>query len=286
MKFGLSGLLFPHLAVERVISNIGALGADYIELIFDLPNLPPGFDLGGLPRLRKLVDAYGLGVSIHGPIWDLNPSSWIPQVRELALKYMRKSIDVCSALGGEIVVVHPGRCPFPQVAGFLSPAKDRFLSFTRKALKHARSRGVRLALENFPSNAEFPYSSPEEMLPLVQELDGLGITFDVGHAFLNKRWQKLSSPEKRIAREIELVGKYIVNIHLHDNHGERDDHLPPGEGVINFRPIITAMKKVGYDGLVTVELHRIGTKDPKETGRTGLKRARELFRAGTPPPQL
>lgn len=278
MKFGLSGLLFPHATVEEVISNIGRLGADHAELIFDLPNFTPDFSLRKLPGLRKLVDSYGLNISIHAPIWDLNPISWHAAVRGLALKYMQKSIEVCSALGGEIVVVHPGRCPFPQEERFLKPAQERFLNFIKCSLKYSRSRGVKLTLENFPMTTEFPYSSPQEMLPLVKELDGLGITFDLGHAFLNKTWQKLSSPERRIAEEIKMVGKYIANIHFHDNRGERDEHLPPGEGRINFSPIIRALKGIGYCGWITVELHKISTKDPVETGMIGLEKTRELFR--------
>lgn len=278
MKFGLSGLLFPHLNVEKVISNIGELGADHAELIFDLPNFTPEFSLSKLPGLRKLVESYGLSISIHGPIWDLNPISWHTAIRALAIKYLKKSMDVCSALGGEIIVVHPGRCPFPQEKRFLLPAKKHFLDFIKSSLKYARKKEVKLTLENFPMSTEFPYSSPQEMLSLVKEVDGLGITFDVGHAFLNKTWQKLNSPEKRIAEEIKLVGEYIANIHFHDNKGERDDHLPPGEGIINFSAITKAIKEIGYSGWITAELHKTGAKDPMEIGRTGLKKTRELLK--------
>ncbi|MEM2890604.1 MAG: sugar phosphate isomerase/epimerase [Candidatus Hadarchaeum sp.] len=277
MKFGLSGLLFPHLDTEEVISSIGKLGADHAELIFDLPNFTPDFSLNKLPKLRKLVDSYGLAISIHGPIWDLNPISWHATVRGLALKYLKKSIDVCKALGGEIIVLHPGRCPFPHEERFLLSAQKRFLNFIKSSLRYARNQDVTLTLENFPMSTEFPYSSPQEMLPLVKEFEDLRITFDVGHAFLNKTWQKLSSPEKRVAEEIKMVGECITNIHFHDNRGERDDHLPPGKGIINFTPIVKALKKIDYHGWVTIELHKTG-KDPMEMGRIGLEKTRELFR--------
>ncbi|MGQ9788155.1 MAG: sugar phosphate isomerase/epimerase family protein [Candidatus Hadarchaeaceae archaeon] len=278
MKFGLSGLLFPHTDIEKAILTIGELGADHAELIFDLPNFTPEFGLGKIPRLRKLVDSQGLDISIHGPIWDLNPNSWHTIVRRLALKYMQKSIDLCSALGGEIVVVHPGRCPFPQEERFLKPAQERFLNFIKSSLNYAKNRGVKLTLENFPISTEFPYSSPREMLSLVKKFDGLGITFDVGHAFLNKTLQKLSSPERRIGAEIKMIRKYIINIHFHDNRGERDEHLPPGDGRINFRPIVRAIRDIGYLGWITIELHKTGTKDPAEIGRAGLEKTRELFK--------
>jgi len=283
MRFGLSGLLFPHLPLEDAVTSIGELGADCAELIFDIPHFPK-FDLSELKKIRKLIDHYGLEISIHGPIWDLNPASWHREVRVLALKYMKRSIDICSALAGEIVVFHPCRCPYPQVGKLLAVAKEWFLDFTSKSVKYAKEHGVKLALENFPNNAEYPYSSPQEMLPLVNRLDGLGITFDIGHAFLNKRWQKIKAPERKIAEEIKLVGEHILHIHLHDNNGSRDEHLLPGDGRINFRPIVKALREASYDRWIMVELHRTETHEPGATGRIGLKRARELFRAGTPPP--
>ena len=45
MKIGLSGLLFPRVAVEDAISNVAELGADCVEVIFDMPHFPPDFDM-------------------------------------------------------------------------------------------------------------------------------------------------------------------------------------------------------------------------------------------------
>ena len=278
MKIGLSGLLFPRVAVEEAISSVAELGADCVEIIFDIPHFLPEFDMKGLAKIRKVVDSCGLEVSVHGPIWDINPASYYDEVRALAFRQIRRSIETCDALGGEIVVMHPGRCPTPHLERQMSMAKIRFINFTSECLKYAKKRGVKLSLENFSLSNEHPYSYPRQMITLARELEGLGITFDVGHAFIGKRREKASEPEKKIAEEIKLVGRHLTHVHIHDNHGEWDEHLPPGEGDINFGPIVKALKGIHYDGRIIVELHNPAMRKPMEVGRVGLKNVRELLR--------
>lgn len=236
--------------------------------------------MGRLRKLRKLVDSLGLEVSVHGPIWDMNPASYYSEVRDLAFRQLKKAIDTCSHLGGEIVVMHPGRCPTPQLEKTLSAAKSRFVNFTSEVLRYAKESGVKLTLENFPLSDEVPYSYPRQMITLARKLDGLGITFDIGHAFIGKCRQKVRDPEREIAEEIKLVGKYLTNVHIHDNHGGWDEHLPPGEGDINFRPLVRALKELNYDGRIIAELHNPHLRKPMEVGRAGLKTVRELLRTG------
>lgn len=277
MKIGLSGLLFYRITVEEAVSHIAGLGADCVEIIFDVPHFPPRFSMDKLRGLKKTVDSCGLEISVHGPIWDFNPASWHQEIRSLALKKMKQSIDVCRALGGDIVVMHPGRCPIPQINKLLRMTKAWFVDFTSECLKHAKSHDIKLALENFPTNSEHPYSSPNDMVALVRKLDGLGIAFDVGHAFLHKRRENISSPEKKIAEEIKLIGEHLIHVHIHDNHGSWDEHLIPGDGVTDFRPIVKALREINYNGRIIAELHNPYTKRPMEVGRDGLKKVRRLF---------
>jgi sugar phosphate isomerase/epimerase len=55
-------------------------------------------------------------------------------------------------------------------------------------------------------------------------------------------------------RFIEAFADRIGHIHVSDNFGKEDNHLPIGSGSIEFAKILTALKKTGYDGTVTFEV--------------------------------
>ena len=60
-----------------------------------------------------------------------------------------------------------------------------------------------------------------------------------------------------LREDLESVGKncagLISNIHVSDNHGEREEHLPPGEGIIDFPAALRAMIDAGYKGPCNLE---------------------------------
>ena len=67
---------------------------------------------------------------------------------------------------------------------------------------------------------------------------------DVGHAFL------LGDT----AEAIETASDYLITTHLHDNGGQRDDHLVPFQGTIDWAATIMAFEKIGYDGVLMFEV--------------------------------
>ena len=278
MKIGLSNLQFPRIPVEEAIKRVAELGADCIEIVFDVPHFPPKFDMKKLRGLRRLINSHGLDVSVHSSVWDINAASYYGPIRSLTMKQIKRSIDACGILEGDIVVVHPGRCPMPEMDKLLSMAKKWFIDLTSECLNYAKKRDIKLTLENFSLLANYPYSHPKEMVALARKLGGLGITFDIGHAYLGKHMERMIAPEQKIASEIKLVREYLTHVHIHDNHGEKDEHLPPGEGDINFKPIMRALKEINYGGRLILELWRPRLKRPMEVGRIGLKNTRELLK--------
>ncbi|HID61063.1 MAG TPA: sugar phosphate isomerase/epimerase [Hadesarchaea archaeon] len=116
MKLGLSSLLFVRNTIEEAIRINSELGAECVEIIYDVPHFPPNYDLRKLASIKELLGSYGLGVSVHGSFWDLNPASHHRKLWELSLEQMRKSIDACRMLGGG-----DNRCAFRKVSGARSP---------------------------------------------------------------------------------------------------------------------------------------------------------------------
>jgi len=274
MKLGLSSLLFPRASIEEMVKLSAKLGVESVEIIFDVPHFLPEFDMREVKDLRELINLYELEVAVHASIWDINPASHHREVRKLAIAQVKKSIDVCRRLGGEVVVVHPGHCPIREVEELLKGARDRYREFVEECWKHARGQGITFTVENI-DRADFPYSTVDEIKQLAEEFDGLGITFDIGHAYLARRREGAKAPEKEIVKAIKKAGDHLAHVHIHDNEGLGDDHLPPGDGDIDFRPIVDVLKSMRYDGQLIVELW-----DPKnslKTGRKGLKNIRKLL---------
>ncbi len=80
----------------------------------------------------------------------------------------------------------------------------------------------------------------------------------------------------RILEFINRFGDRIQHVHISDNFGRRDDHLAVGEGAIDFKVLIDALKKIHYDDTMTLEIF---TED-----RADLIRSRNALRKMLGPP--
>jgi sugar phosphate isomerase/epimerase len=59
---------------------------------------------------------------------------------------------------------------------------------------------------------------------------------------------------KSVIDYINTFRDKIIHIHWHDNHGQKDEHLPIGEGSIDHQKAIKALKDIGYDRTITLEV--------------------------------
>ncbi len=99
----------------------------------------------------------------------------------------------------------------------------------------AKALGVHLLVENIPNGL----STPARLLQFLRQnrLDDVGICFDAGHAHLPiENYGGGSALES-----FEMVAARTLSTHLHDNHGERDEHLWPGEGTLPFDQLLPRM---------------------------------------------
>lgn len=275
MKLGLSSLPFVNASIEEAIRASAKLGVECVEIVYDVPHFPPDYDHRKLSGIKELLDTHGLQASVHASFWDLNPASHYRKLWELTLEQTRRSIDACRAFDGEIVVVHFGRCPIPNAIRFLEGTKRRYREFINKCIPYAEERGVTLTLENAAGQPIFYPSNVEELRKFVAGLGGVKITFDIGHAHLAERRAGRKGTGAAIARSIEALREHLVHVHVHDNYGMEDDHLPPGDGDIDFKPAADTLRAINYDGLLIAELWK--PKHPLEAARKGIKKTRDIF---------
>jgi len=196
-----------------------------------------------LPTIEKqFLDAassYNLKFSAHAPLSDINIGSLNPRMREASVRELTNGLYAAGRLGISVYTVHPG---FYSPLGLLD--KPSVFEKTRDSLRQieaaSRDAGVRVALENMPSMGAMTMGrTPEELFPLLDGLD-MDICFDVGHANTTGSIDSWLQHKRRFA-----------NVHVHDNLGDRDAHLPVGEGNIDFKHVLEALS--GYQGNLVLE---------------------------------
>ena len=126
------------------------------------------------------------------------------------------------------------------------------VSFMKKLACLAGKYDVTVCVENTP----FPFYSlarPEQILKLVHAVDDshLKICLDTGHVAV---FSDIS-----VGASVRLLREEIKVFHIHDNHGQSDEHLYPHEGCIDWQDFSSAVREIGFDGVLSLEIV------PKET---------------------
>jgi sugar phosphate isomerase/epimerase len=185
-------------------------------------------------------------VSFHAPFADrIDITSLDPAVREAAVAEVIRACEAAALLGCDQVVLHPGpeREGRPPEAEFLQHMHHAADSLNRVAARCC-SLGVGLLLENMLAHLLFGHV--RDMMYLLGEIKTcqVGTCLDTGHAHL--------------AREMDIViqklSGHLKMVHINDNNGHRDDHLPPGDGSINWPSVIAELRRAEFHGVLVLEL--------------------------------
>lgn len=156
----------------------------------------------------------------------------VEKVRRIeAMDEFKRAIDVSEDLPFSRMVLHMGGS-----RETADPRKrDAAFSTLEHLVLHAHHAGVTLAVENTTSEM----GEPAYLRAFVDEtrLTGLRFNFDVGHANLAD-----GPAEERLEKSFAPIKDLVVSVHLHDNHGDKDEHLLPYEGSIDWDLAIPLLK--------------------------------------------
>ncbi len=78
----------------------------------------------------------------------------------------------------------------------------------------------------------------------------IGVTWDVGHLNMMR---KEGFKKEDIIKETEKIAPYVKHVHLTDNFGYSDSHLPPGMGNVPTKEILEKLEKAGFEGKKVIE---------------------------------
>ena len=165
------------------------------------------------PSNLEAMDSFSLKYTVHGLITDVNIASIHDTIRSASVELHRKAVEASAIAGASVYVVHPGFTSWPFY-------RDQALHALDKSLVDLRLMqdefGISICVENMPKSDWLFYSCPGI------DLKGLGTVLDVGHA------------NTCGSLDAFLATQDISHVHLHDNAGCSDDHLPLGQGSIEL----------------------------------------------------
>jgi sugar phosphate isomerase/epimerase len=263
-------ILSTYLFVKRklnpaLIADIARSGVEAVEIFCSHGH----FDYRSTDTVRELAGAlqdYKLPVhAIHAPAERrFHPThesaaplsiSDLERLRRLeAVDEIKRVLDVAEFLPFSYLVQHMGSSR--------DAADPRRFDAAFNSLEHlhlfAKQRGVTIALENTPGELATPANLRQFLSDT--RLTDLRLCLDTGHAHI----------ADGIGPSVEAMRELLVTGHGHDNHGDKDEHLPPGEGTIDWTeaasllsgvPLVLELKEMpgqGEPAAATVALTAAG----------------------------
>ena len=194
---------------------------------------------------------------IHGP-WRYPPRDATPEDRAERKEKMEKCFRAAKIAECPYVVIHPimpygtKEDPDPETMFRMN------VEFFSSLIPAARENGVTICIENMPMKM-LSLSSPAETLRLVETINDPNVAFclDTGHSIVM---------DEQPAAAARMGAEKLRVLHVHDSDGVQDRHWYPGEGAIDWADFSAALKEVGFEGIVSMEIHTDETL-PEELDR-------------------
>lgn len=231
MKIGL--LLLRSDPIETVDFGIKN-GFSAIEA--SLENYVDSISSATIANLSQKCAAAGATFSVHAPSIDLNLSSFNNGIRNESIRQIKKSIEICAGLV-EHITIHTNYYPGMRKLGSF----ERIIVGLNEIADEAENQDVCISIENVHERS---IDQLFDYMMLVDN-DSFKLTIDIAHSVAYGGFK----PQYAIM----VLSKYINNIHLSDNDGVNDLHLPLGTGKIYFNNILKQLVHMDYKKGLIIE---------------------------------
>ncbi|WP_274563957.1 sugar phosphate isomerase/epimerase family protein [Streptomyces spiramyceticus] len=252
--YGTNGL--TDLRLDDALALLADLGYDGVGLTLDHMHLDPlAPELAARTgRVARRLAQLGLGVTVetgaryvldprrkHGPSL-LDPD---PEGRAARVGLLVTAVRVAADLGAHAVHCFSGVTPEGTPA---DTAWQRLTEAMAPVIDAAATVGVPLAVEPEPGHLLSTLADFHHLRRALGDPAPLGLTLDIGHC------QCLEpAPPADCVRE---AAPWLRHVQIEDMRRGVHEHLPFGEGEIDFPPVLDALAATGYQGLTVVELPR------------------------------
>ncbi len=254
MEFGLSTHLFVGERLSsHVLDQILGVGIRYIELFAARQHLDY-HDANHVRDVAQWFQDRGVDLhSLHAPLYNdfdwgrsgglaISVAYLEKRLRIDSMDEIKRAIEVAERLPFRYLVLHLG---LPGEEYDMRKFDAAFTSIEHLKI-FAKGRGAQILLENIPNQL----TTPERLLDFINytRLEDLKICFDTGHAHMTSGVQ----------RAFEMLKGLIASTHVHDNRGEKDDHLFPFDGEIDWEQTMRDFRGVDGQFPILFELRHYG----------------------------
>jgi sugar phosphate isomerase/epimerase len=213
--------------------------------------------------------ADGLGIvcnQAHAPFATARKGD--EEYNKQMLPKIKRALEVSGILGAKICVVHPCN----------NYTAEENAKLYKNFEETAKKAGVKIAVENMwnwkqgsPTATPAACSHHDDFKKHLELLnkDVFVACVDIGHA-------EMAGLNTSAVEMIETLGEWVQCLHLHDIDGVKDNHQVPFTQKVDFARIVDALKKINYQGDVTLEVAYAPLKTPKELQKPLAKYLAEI----------
>lgn len=222
--------------LETVIDRAADHGFDFVEIAMEGPQTREAVR-SDAERIRGLLDDRGLGCVVHLPWVRMEIGSPFAAVRDAWTAVLEQSIQTADRLGATKGVVHGTNTErsYPTKADHVYESLDTLQEI-------GEAHDLELCAENVSATP-----MRVEEFPALFENTDVSMTLDTGHASVEG--QDSASLAAFVADHADRVS----HVHLHDNAGDSDDHLPLGMGRLDFEEILAPLRESDWDVTLSLE---------------------------------
>lgn len=238
---------YRFLSLDAALERIAANGFRTVDILGTRPHLlPEDYNTNELAHLKEKLAELQLRVAAvtafdGQPFWHFTAAN--ARHREATVAHVSACVDVAATLGAPIVQAITG---MPIAQDIPSPiawqwARDGL----SQCAEHAAGTGVTIALEGEENNV---VRTSQDIRRMVEDVDhpNLKALLEIGHAAV------MATDDPVLA--VDTLSDHLVYCHAHDNYGITDDHNAPGDGIVDWKPILRALERIGYQGDIALEL--------------------------------
>jgi sugar phosphate isomerase/epimerase len=231
---------YTDLAAHLQVARQHRLGLELQE--FSDPNVLDGDWRGLLDQYKQALAGFEGDLTLHGPYIDLVSGS--PDKRLVALTRERylHNIEIGRELDVMAIDFHANYLPLVDHPSYLPGWVERQVAFWTPLAEKAKEYDLTLLLENMWE------PDPGIICSILTRIQSphLQACLDVGHAAL---YSKLP-----ISAWIKGMGEQLVYTHLHNNHGNADEHLAFGDGILDFPELLNSLRALPKPPIFSLEL--------------------------------